>query len=149
VGAELSALYGRLALQGCVALAATWAVGVGAWGVVDSIGNTTAGLVSQGRYLSGLLLAIGLAYWTTILNIEQKTARFRLLTGLVAIGGLCRLLGVAMGDEVQCQPQVRSSCNLASLPCSASGKMEASAHYSQSFGNSDGGRSVGDCGTFG
>jgi Domain of unknown function (DUF4345) len=100
VGAELSPLYGRLALQGCVALAATWAVGVGAWGVVNSIGNNTAGLVSQGRYLSGLLLAIGLAYWTTILNIEQKTGRFRLLTGLVAIGGLCRLLGVAMGDEV-------------------------------------------------
>jgi hypothetical protein len=45
-------------------------------------------------------LAIGLGYWTTIFNIEQKTARFRLLTGLVAIGGLCRLFGMAMGDGV-------------------------------------------------
>jgi Domain of unknown function (DUF4345) len=90
----------RLALQACVALGATWAVGAGAWGVVDGIGSGTAGLVSQGRYLSGLLMAIGLGYWTTIADIEQKTARFRLLTGLVAIGGLSRLLGLAMGDGV-------------------------------------------------
>jgi hypothetical protein len=97
---EVSPLNGKLALQACVASAATWAVGAGAWGVVDSIGSNAAGLVSQGRYLSGLLLAIGLGYWTTIVNIEQKTARFRLLTGLVAIGGLCRLFGLAMGDGV-------------------------------------------------
>jgi hypothetical protein len=90
----------RLALQACVALGATWAVGAGAWGVVDGIGSGTAGLVSQGRYLSGLLLAIGLGYWTTIPDIEHKTARFRLLTGLVAIGGLSRLVGLAMGDGV-------------------------------------------------
>ena len=89
-----------LALQACVALGATWAVGAGAWGVVDGIGSSTAGLVSQGRYLSGLLMAIGLGYWTTIPDIERKTARFRLLTGLVAIGGLSRLLGLAMGDGV-------------------------------------------------
>ena len=90
----------RLALQACVALGATWAVGAGAWGVVDGIGSSTAGLISQGRYLSGLLMAIGLGYWTTIRDIEQKTARFRLLTSLVAIGGLSRLLGLAMGDGV-------------------------------------------------
>jgi hypothetical protein len=99
-GVEVHPFTARLALQACVALGATWAVGAGAWGVVDGIGSGTAGLVSQGRYLSGLLMAIGLGYWTTIPDIEQKTARFRLLTGLVAIGGLSRLLGLAMGDGI-------------------------------------------------
>lgn len=97
---EVHRFTARLGLQACVALGATWAVGAGAWGVVDSIGSSSAGLVSQGRYLSGLLLAIGLGYWTTIPDIEHKTARFRLLTGLVAIGGLSRLLGLAMGDGI-------------------------------------------------
>jgi hypothetical protein len=75
-----------------------WAVAAGAWGVVDSPAGNTAGAVSHARYLSGLLLAIGLGYLTTVPAIERKTARFRLLTGLVAVGGLCRLLGIAMGD---------------------------------------------------
>ena len=96
----MSSFNTKLALQACVALGATWAVGAGAWGVVDGIGSSSAGLVSQGRYLSGLLMAVGLGYWSTIFNIEQKTARFRLLTALVSIGGLCRLLGLAMGDGV-------------------------------------------------
>ncbi len=99
-GLDGSPFNSKLALQACVALGAAWAVGAGAWGVIDGLGSRTAGLVSQGRYLSGLLMAIGLGYWTTIFNIEQKTARFRLLTALVAIGGLCRLLGLAMGDDV-------------------------------------------------
>jgi Domain of unknown function (DUF4345) len=99
-GVQGPRLKGRLALQVCIALGATWSVGAGAWGVFDNLGGITAGLVSQGRYLSGLLLAIGLGYWSTIFDIERKTARFRLLTGLVAIGGLCRLLGVAMGDGI-------------------------------------------------
>lgn len=97
---EVHRFTARLGLQACVALGATWAVGAGAWGVVDGIGSGTAGLVSQGRYLSGLLLAIGLGYWTTIPDIEHKTALFRLLTGLVTIGGLSRLLGLAMGDGI-------------------------------------------------
>jgi hypothetical protein len=46
------------------------------------------------------LLAIGLAYWTTVSNIDGKTGRFRLLTALVVVGGLSRLLGVALGDTL-------------------------------------------------
>lgn len=57
--------------------------------------GASADLDSHYRYLSGLLLAIGIAFATCIPGIERKTARFRLLALLVFVGGLGRLLGVA------------------------------------------------------
>ena len=53
-------------------------------------------LDSHFRYLSGLLFAIGIAFASCIPGIERKTARFRLLALLVFVGGLGRLLGLAM-----------------------------------------------------
>jgi len=47
------------------------------------------------RYLSGLMLAIGLAFWSTVPGIEAKGQRFRLLAGLVLIGGCARLYALA------------------------------------------------------
>jgi hypothetical protein len=87
-------------LQTCVALAGLVAVWAGAWGVLHGLGGHGGGSANHERYLSGLLLAIGLAFWTTVPNIEGKTARFRLLTTLVVIGGISRLLGVALGDTL-------------------------------------------------
>jgi hypothetical protein len=87
-------------LQTCVVLAGLVAVSAGAWGVLNDLGGHGGGLASHERYLSGLLLAIGLAYWTTVSNIEDKTGRFRLLTALVMVGGISRLLGVALGDAL-------------------------------------------------
>jgi len=58
----------------------------------------SAGLMSQERYLFGLLLGIGLTFWSTVPAIETRTTTFRLLTVIVVVGGLCRLLGVALGD---------------------------------------------------
>ena len=55
-----------------------------------------SGLDSHVRYLSGLLLAIGLGFWSTVPSIERRTARFRLLTALVVAGGLGRLIGVLL-----------------------------------------------------
>ena len=66
----------------------------------QSLGGVSAWSADHYRYLSGLLLAIGLGFWSTIPNIERHAPRFRLLTGLVVIGGLCRLLGVALGDPL-------------------------------------------------
>ncbi len=68
---------------------------LGAAMVNDAGANLSAD--SHFRYLSGLLLAIGLAFWSTIPRIAAQTARFRLLTCLVVAGGLGRLvaLGVA------------------------------------------------------
>ena len=87
-------------LQTCVALAGLVAVWAGTWGVLHALGGHGGGLASHERYLSGLLLAIGLAFWTTVSDIEHKTARFRLLTALVVVGGISRLLGVALGDTL-------------------------------------------------
>lgn len=84
----------------CVALAGLVAVWAGAWGVFENLGSQGDGLVNHERYLSGLLLAIGLAFWTTLSGIEEKTGRFRLLTALVVVGGVSRLAGVAMGDPL-------------------------------------------------
>jgi hypothetical protein len=59
----------------------------------DRVGVSTD---SQYRYLSGLLLGIGLAFWSTVPAIEEKTGRFRLLALLVVIGGVGRLIGLLL-----------------------------------------------------
>jgi hypothetical protein len=92
------AMFAKRALQAAVALLALVPVGAGLAGVIAGpamvVGVDTApiSLDSHFRYLSGLLLAIGLGFWSTIPAIESKTARFRLLTALVVIGGLGRLV---------------------------------------------------------
>jgi hypothetical protein len=54
-----------------------------------------ADLDSHFRYLSGLLLAIGIGFASCIAGIERKTKRFRLLALLVFAGGLGRLISLA------------------------------------------------------
>jgi uncharacterized membrane protein YfcA len=61
--------------------------------------DTPIALDSHVRYLSGLLLAIGVGFWSTIPRIERQAARFRLLTALVVMGGFGRLLGVALAGR--------------------------------------------------
>jgi hypothetical protein len=85
-------------LQAAVALAATLPIVASAWDVLHRLHGADAWAANHERYLSGLLFAIGLGFWSTIPHIEFKTARFRLLTFVVVIGGLCRLLGVMLGD---------------------------------------------------
>jgi hypothetical protein len=58
-------------------------------------GRVPADLDSHFRYLSGLLLAAGIAFATCIPRIERRTARFRLLAFLVFVGGLGRLVSLA------------------------------------------------------
>lgn len=53
-------------------------------------------LDSHFRYLSGLLLGIGLVFWWQIPNIESAGRLFRILTLIVFVGGLARLLGVVL-----------------------------------------------------
>jgi hypothetical protein len=85
----------RRALQLSIAIAALLPVMAGAWG----IGTSGDGWASNHhRYLSGLLLAIGLGYWTALPKIETMGPRIRVLTALVVIGGVARLAGVALGD---------------------------------------------------
>jgi hypothetical protein len=84
-------------LQACVAAAGLVAVVAGGWGVLHGA-TADPEASNHARYLSGLLLAIGLASWTTLPGIACKASRLRLLVALVAVGGLCRLLGVVLGD---------------------------------------------------
>jgi hypothetical protein len=90
----------RRLLQGAVAVAGCVPVAAGAGGGLLGAGFLGAppdGLVdSHVRYLSGLLLAIGLAFWQAVPTIERHAARFRLLGAIVVCGGLARLLGVVV-----------------------------------------------------
>jgi hypothetical protein len=53
-----------------------------------------AGEDSHMRYLSGLLLAIGLAFWGCVPAVERRGDTVRLLTLIVVVGGLARLGGL-------------------------------------------------------
>ncbi|CAF0917652.1 unnamed protein product, partial [Didymodactylos carnosus] len=55
---------------------------------------------SHHRYLSGLTLALGLIYWSQIPNVKHSGATVRLLTFLVAAGGLGRLLGCLITGSI-------------------------------------------------
>lgn len=88
----------RRALQRIVALGAIVPVAAGLYGVLFSAGLTGDRISVSGdshyRYLSGLLLAVGLGFWSAIPAIELKGDRVRLLTGVVLVGGLGRLAGL-------------------------------------------------------
>ena len=90
----------RRLLQAAIALGGLVPVGAGLSGALLGAGFVAAGagvsLDSHVRYLSGLLLGIGLAFWHAMPRIERRTGRVRLLTGLVVLGGLARLLGLAV-----------------------------------------------------
>jgi hypothetical protein len=88
----------RRLLQICVAIAGLVPVAGGVAGVLWGPGGlgeqAQSPLDSHFRYLSGLLAAIGVAYWTTIPDIEKEGARFGLLTIIVVAGGFSRALGM-------------------------------------------------------
>ena len=51
---------------------------------------------SHMRYLSGLLLALGLAAWWCAADLARRRGVFGLLCGAVVLGGLARLGGLAV-----------------------------------------------------
>jgi hypothetical protein len=90
----------RKLLQQSVAIVAAIPVAAGLYGVLFGQALTgdavSISAESHFRFLSGLLLGIGLCFWSTLPSIEIRTGRFRLLTLLVVIGGLSRLIGLAL-----------------------------------------------------
>jgi hypothetical protein len=89
----------RRTLQQVVAVAALVPVLAGLTGVLFGHGitgdqNPSVSADSHFRFLSGLLLGIGLCFWSTVPGIEEKTTFFRFLTLIVVLGGLARLLGL-------------------------------------------------------
>ncbi|KQP05981.1 hypothetical protein ASF28_17230 [Methylobacterium sp. Leaf99] len=90
----------RQALQRVVAAVALVPVVSGLYGVLFGLGSA-GGLVdvsadSHYRYLSGLHMGIGILFWTCVPGIEAKTGLVRFLTLVVGLGGLARLLGLAL-----------------------------------------------------
>ncbi|KLK91472.1 membrane protein [Microvirga vignae] len=90
----------RKLLQQTVAIIATVPVATGLYGVLFGQALTgdavSISAESHFRFMSGLLLGIGLCFWSTLPGIEDKTSRFRFLTLLVVIGGLGRLIGLML-----------------------------------------------------
>lgn len=89
----------RRLLQRVVAVAALVPILTGLFGVVLGVSGLTGDRLSVSadshfRYLSGLLLGIGILFWTTVPGIEEKGWLFRFLTLVVVLGGLGRLLGL-------------------------------------------------------
>jgi len=93
----------RRALQLTILLAGLVPVLGGGAGVIRGEGAfgpwAGTGEDSHMRYLSGLLLAIGLAFWACAPTIERRGETIRLLTLLVAVGGLARLGGVVVHGD--------------------------------------------------
>lgn len=88
----------RRLLQLSVALASLVPVAAGAAGMVS--GPSMAGdirapfspdLESHYRYLSGLLLGVGIAFAASIPTIERRSELFASLSAVVVVGGLARL----------------------------------------------------------
>lgn len=91
----------RRLLQCAVAVLALVPIGAGLTGIVAgpdfaTPAATSVSVDSHFRYLSGLLLGIGLAFWSLIPGIENRAGPVRLLTAIVFIGGLARLSAVFM-----------------------------------------------------
>ncbi len=93
----------RRLLQVAVAIGSLVPIIGGAAGVLLGPALVTSNPVAAGdldshfRYLSGLLLAIGIAYVSTIPRIETHERRFLLLTCIVVTGGLGRLAALSVG----------------------------------------------------
>ena len=85
----------RRVLQAAVALAAAVPVMAGALGVIVGARGQSVAFDSHYRYLSGLLLGLGLVFWSLIPGIERRTTLFRALTFVVVVGGLARLFAYA------------------------------------------------------
>lgn len=79
------------ALQLAVAVAGFVPVTAGAVGAWQPQ-LLSLGAGTHGAYLSGLLLGVGLGFWSLIPNIAKRRHAFSLLAAIVVLGGLARLL---------------------------------------------------------
>ncbi|HEY8333526.1 MAG TPA: DUF4345 domain-containing protein [Tardiphaga sp.] len=88
----------RRLLQTAIALTGLSTVGFGLAGVLIGTGFTDhAGDVTMDsyvRFLKGMLLAIGLIYWSAIPDIEKHGERIALVTFILVLGAIPRLMSV-------------------------------------------------------
>jgi hypothetical protein len=112
----------RGVLQGVVGVLAVVPVLAGTAGLVAGPGFVgidppwSGDLDSHFRYLSGLLLGLGLAWWSCVPEIESKGERFRLLAALTVLGGLGRLLSFGMVGAPSLGHQIGLMLELVATP---------------------------------
>ncbi|HEX4178067.1 MAG TPA: DUF4345 family protein [Rhizomicrobium sp.] len=94
---RIDAMPERRFLQIAVAAAGLVPVAAGALGALRPalLFGGPPHTLTHGAYLSGLLLGLGLAFWSLIPKIEHQRHTFGLLAGLVVLGGLARALTAA------------------------------------------------------
>ncbi len=89
----------KRALQIAVAIAGVVPVLAGLIGAADpgalGLASQLPQTVTHAAYLSGLLLGIGLGFWSCIPAIETSKGRFTVLAAIVVLGGLARLFTAA------------------------------------------------------
>ena len=83
----------RRLLQLTVLLAGFVPVMAGVWGAAGGLHSPGVSADSEARYLSGLLLGIGLCFWGCLPRIERRGAEVRIMVLIVVTGGLARLFG--------------------------------------------------------
>ncbi len=89
----------RRALKAAVAIAALVPVAAGSAGILVGAHADSTAFDSHYRYLSGLLLGLGLTFWSLVPALERRTGLFRALTLVVVIGGLARLFAYAQRGD--------------------------------------------------
>ena len=108
-------------LQAVVALACLVPIAGGGFGVIRGpamldIAAATAPAAAHFRYLSGLLLGIGLGFLFMVPRIDAHGRRFRLLAAIVVIGGFGRLLSVALSGAIDAATLFALAMELAVTP---------------------------------
>jgi hypothetical protein len=63
-------------------------------GMALNVQPSVVSLDSHFRYLSGLLLGIGLSFWSLVPDIVNQRRVFTMLTAVVFLGGIGRLIGL-------------------------------------------------------
>jgi len=89
----------RRLLQLVIVLAGFVPVSAGLWGAAGGLHLADAAAGSQARYLSGLLIGIGLCFWACVPAIERRGVQVRMLALIVVVGGLARLAGLLATGE--------------------------------------------------
>ncbi len=84
-----------LLLQIAVSAAAIVPVAAGLVGVIQGAPAATVSFDSHFRYLSGLLLGLGLVYWSQAPSLGRRSPLLGALTAVVVVGGACRLYALA------------------------------------------------------
>jgi hypothetical protein len=112
-----------LAFRCIVAVLALIPIGAGAVGVVMGLSfpgfeltTQNADAASHFRFLSGIFLAMGLAYWSVAIQIGNYLHRFQFLAILTIAGGCARLLSLMVDGAPSVGHQLGLAMELLVVP---------------------------------